>query len=420
MPVRLFTAAAVLACLGGGQLQACPFCSPGGQTLTGEINQSDFIVLGTMTNARRDADGDLSKGTTDLVIDSVVKPHPYLAGKSMLRLPRYVPADPKAANDKFLVFCQLYTRPADLAAAAVASPLAVANNGAMTLDAVRGEAVRADSKIADYLKGAFEVRQKDTLARLTYFFQHLDSPEVVISADALNEFAMTDYADVRKVGPTLPAAKILAWLKDPATPRSRIGLYGLFLGHCGKPADAATVRQLLDAPDNKFASGLDGLMAGYTLLDPKAGYEYILGQLKKPDADFQGRYAALKTARFFWDFRPDVVSHDQVLEAVKTVVSQPDMADLAIEDLRKWGVWGLTDYVIGFADQKDHAAIPITRRAILRFALAAPVEQKAAKEYADRIRREDPERVKYVEQTLKDEQTPAKPSDPAASPPKKP
>ncbi len=417
MLTRLLLSAAVAIGL-AAQARACPFCSPGGPTMVQEINQSDFIVLGTMTNARRDVDGDLTKGTTDLVIDSVIKPHPYLAGKSVLRLPRYVPADPKTASDKFLVFCQLYSKPADLAAAAVTSPLAIATNAAVTLDAVRGEAVRADSKIADYLKGAFEVRQKDTPARLAYFFNHLDSSEIVISSDALSEFATTDYTDVRKVGPTLPADKILKWLRDPATPRSRIGLYGLFLGHCGKPGDAAAVRQLLETPDNKFASGLDGLMAGYTLLDPKAGYEYLLSQLKRPDADFQARYAALKTARFFWDYRPDVVSHDQVLEAVKAVVAQPDMADLAIEDLRKWGVWGLTDYVLGFADQKEHAAIPITRRAILRFALAAPVEQKAAKAYADRIRREDPERVKYVEQTLKDEQPPAKPSDPAAVPKK--
>lgn len=415
MSARLLLSAAVVAGL-AGQLQACPFCSPGGVTITREIEQSDFIVLGTMSNARRDIDGDLTKGTTDLIVDTVVKPHPYLAGKTVLRLPRYIPADPKTANDKFLVFCQLYSRPVDLAAAAVASPLAIANNTAVTLDAIRGEAVRADSKIADYLKGAFEVRQKDAPARLAYFFRHLDSPEIVISSDAYNEFAITDYADLHKVGATLPADKVLKWLKDPATPRSRFGLYGLFIGHCGKPTDAAAVRQLLEAPDNKFASGLDGLMAGYTMLDPKAGYEYMMGQLKKPDADFQARYAALKTARFFWDYRPDVVSHDQVLEAIKTIVGQPDMADLAIEDLRKWGVWGLTDFVIGFADHKDHAAIPITRRAILRFALAAPVERKAAKEYAARIRREDPERVKYVEQTLLDEQPPAKPSDPAAAP----
>ncbi len=413
MTTRLVLAAAALICL-GVPARACPFCSSGGPSFTQEINLADFIVLGTMTNARRDVDGDLTKGTTDLVIDAVVKPHPYLAGKTTLRLPRYVPADPKTANDKFLVFCQLYTPPADLAAAAVASPLAIASNGAVTLDAIRGEPVRADSKIADYLKGAFEVRQKDTLTRLSYFFNYLDSPEFVVSADAYNEFAVTDYADVRKVGPALPTAKLLKWLTDPATPRNRVGLYGLLVGHGGRPGDAAAVRKLLDAPDNKFASGLDGLMAGYTLLDPKAGYEYLLGQLKRPDADFQARYNALKTARFFWDYRPDVVSHDQVLEAVKIIVAQPDMADLAIEDLRKWGVWGLTGYVLSFADAREHAAIPITRRAILKFALAAPVEQKAAKEYADRIRREDPERVKYVEQTLKDE-PPTKPSDPAVT-----
>ena len=63
----------------------------------------------------------------------------------------------------------------------------------------------------------------------------------------------------------------MKWLKDPNTRGSRFGLYGLMLGHCGKPADAKTIRELLDDKERSFSSGLDGVLVGYIMLDKKAG-----------------------------------------------------------------------------------------------------------------------------------------------------
>ena len=388
----------------GTSADACPFCSATGQSLTGEVAQSDFIVLGTMTNPRRDPNGDFQKGTTDLMIETVVKPHEYLAGKTLLPIPRFIPADPKNPDAKFLVFCSLYSRPQDLARAAVLSTLPMGNNDLVQVDAVRGDPVAPGSNIAGYLKGAFTVRAQDDVTKLKYFFGYLDSPDILISTDAMNEFALSDYPEVRKAAPQLDASKLRRWLADPTTMVSKIGLYGLLLGHCGEATDATSLRKLLDAPDARFASGRDGLLAGYTLLSPDEGYAYILSAAKSADAEFQSRYAALKALRFFHDFRPDVVSQEKVLVGIKAIVDQPDMADLPIEDLRKWRAWDLTDYVLSFADKPEHARIPITRRAILRFALSAPADQKAAKAYVERVRKEDPERVSYVEQTLEDEQ----------------
>jgi hypothetical protein len=391
---------------------ACPFCSAQGQTLSGEVNQADFIVYGTLTNPQRDPN-DFTKGTTDLVIETVVKPHEYLAGKKTLRIPRYVPVDQQGS--KFLVFCNVFNRPVDFAASAVASGAVLANFDAAQLDAYRGEPVAADSKLADYLKGAIEVRQKDPVARLKFFFDHLDSPDVVISSDAINEFGYAEYKDVRPLAEKLPADKVLKWLKDPNTLPSRFGLYGLFIGHCGKKEDAKVVRELLEQPDKAYSSGLDGLIAAYVMLDKQAGWEYLLGLLKDPGKEFPVRYAGLKVLRLFWEFRPDVVSKDEVVEGMKLLVAQPDMADLPIEDLRKWGCWQLTPFVLKFADEKSHNAIPIVRRSILRFALAAPADQAAAKAYVEKVRKEDPERVKFVEQTLKDEQPKPAGTDPTAS-----
>ena len=395
---------------------ACPFCSAQGQTLSGEVSQADFIVLGTLTNAQRDPN-DFLKGTTELVVETVVKPHDYLKGKQKIVIPRYVPPDAGGGSPKYLVFCSLYTRPVDFAAAAVTSSLALGNSDHAVVDAYRGEVVPVGSQLAEYLKGAIEVRQKDPVARLRYFFDYLDSPDLVISADALNEFGTADYKEVRELAATLPADKVMRWIKDPNTPPSRYGLYGLFIGHCGKPGDAKAVRALLDDPDRQFSSGLDGMIAAYILLDPKTGWEYLTKLLADQKQEFPVRYAGLKVLRFFYEYRPDVIPQKQVVEGMKVLVGQSDLADLPMEDLRKWGQWDQTDFVLSFADKPSHNSIPIVKRAILRFALAAPADHAKAKAYVDEARKQDPERVKFVEQTLRDEQPKAPATQQATTPP---
>ena len=149
-----------------------------------------------------------------------------------------------------------------------------------------------------------------------------------------------------------------------------------------------------------FTSGLDGLLAAYVMLDKPAGWEYLTGLIKDPKTEFPVRYAGLKVLRFFWEYRPDVVPREQVLDAMKVLVGQADMADLPIEDLRKWGVWELTGFVLHFTQEKAHNDIPIVRRSILRFALAAPAGTPEAALYVAAMRDKDPDRVKQVEESL--------------------
>jgi hypothetical protein len=304
-----------------------------------------------------------------------------------------VPPDPKSPDLKYLIFFSVF-------------------NG--QLDPYRGEAVPADSKLPEYLKGAIDIRQKDAVSRLRYFFDHLESPDLVISTDAYSEFGYADYKEVRELAEKLKATKkaeqVIAWLKDPNTRPTRYGLYGLLIGHCGNPEDAKVIRGLLDDPNRSFLSGLDGVLAGYVLLDPKAGWEYLLGVVKDAKQDFPVRYSALKTVRFFWEFRPDVIPNKQVLEAMNLLMGQPDLADLPVEDLRKWKCWDQTPAVLALAGKESHNTIPIVNRAILKFALSAAPHSPAAAEFVKKAREKDPKRVEFLEDLLKDEQKPAPPA----------
>ena len=370
---------------------ACPFCASAGQTLSGEVASADFILFGKLKNPQRDANDPnaLNKGTTDMEVELVIKSHDMVKGKKTVTLPRFVPPDGK--DQKFLIFFNVF-------------------NG--QIDPYRGEPVAADSKLPDYLKGAIEVKAKDTPTRMKYFFDYLESPDLVISTDAFSEFGNADYKDVRPLAEKLDPALILRWLKDPNTRASRFGLYGMLIGHCGKPSDAKAVRELLNDSTRAYSSGLDGVMAGYILLDPKAGWEYLTGLVKDEKQEFPVRYAALKTVRFFWEDRPDVIANKQVLEAMHSLIAQPDLGDLPIEDLRKWKCWGETAKVLAFAEKESHNTIPIVARSLLKFALTAAKEDPknaAAVEYVKQQRAKNPKKVEFLEDLLKDELKPTPP-----------
>ncbi|MBN9523284.1 hypothetical protein J0H58_33020 [bacterium] len=400
---RLYAAAAVAA-LAAAPAAACPFCSPTGETLAGEVGQADFILFGTLGNPKRDpADPTaFNKGTTDLTVELVIKDHASIRDKKVVTLPKYIPADPKQPNLKHLVFFKLYND---------------------SLDPYRGEGVPAGSDLPKYLKGAIAVRGKAAGDRLAYFFDYLENPDLVISSDAYSEFGYADYKEVRELtdrwknDPAKPG-QLLAWLKDPNTRATRFGLYGLLLGHCGKPDDAKTVRALLDDPMRSYTSGLDGVLAGYIMLDQKAGWDYLLSVVGNPKKDFSERYAGLRTVRFFWENRPDVIPKEQVLAAMRTLMDQSDLADLPIEDLRKWRAWELTPVVLGYAARESHGGIPIVRRAILKFALAAQQADpanKAAAEFVQAARQRDARQVEFLETLLRDEARPATPPNPPTS-----
>ena len=306
---------------------ACPFCNMDGKTLTGEVKDATMVLFGELTNA------DAVKDTTDIVIDSVVKKPEKAAllgdGKK-LTLRGFHPPDPKGEY-RWLVFCDEF------------------KNG---IDPYYAVAVKKDSDIAKYLKGALDVRDEKQPKRLRFFFDYLDNADVEISNDALKEFGKADYADYKDMAKTLPADKIAGWLKDDKTPAFRYGLYASLLGHCGTAKHAALLRDMLDDKDKLQGAGVDGIMAAYTMLKPKEGFAFITECLKDPKKHFMIRYNALKAIRFMWDYRPDMAKKEDMATAVSLLLEQDDLADMGIEDLRRWKQWDMADRILGLRDKK--------------------------------------------------------------------
>jgi hypothetical protein len=175
------------------------------------------------------------------------------------------------------------------------------------------------------------------------------------------------------------------------------------LGYCGKEAHAKRLRTLLDEPRRRL-TGIDGLLVGYVLLQPKEGWEYLRALLQDEGKEFMVRYAGLRSARFFYDRQPDVIPQKDVIEAISLLIDQSDIADLAIEDLRKRSCWDHAERILALYGKPSHD-IPIIRRSILRYALQCPDPKAAA--FVAELRKKNGEMVKDAEELLKLEPPPA-------------
>jgi hypothetical protein len=354
---------------------ACTFCDGSfrtKQTLRMHFAQAKIVLHGQLKNPRFDPKTD--DGFTDLHVATALNDDPALGGRRLVVLRTYFPVVGNTPPD-YLVFCN------------------VANG---TLDPTFG--VPATAAIVEYLKAATKLDDADPAAKLGFYFKHLDSADATIAADAFFEFARAADADILKAAKNLGAAKMRKLIADANTPPERLGVFAFLLGVSGGAADAAFLGRLLgeNPLPERSASAFGGLLAGYILLAPKDGWTFataVLGDAKRP---YSLRLSAIGTVRFLQSTR-GTEARAEVLNCCATLLPHGDLADQAIEDLRRWGYWDLTNDVLAQFGKPTHGA-PIVHRAIVRYALTAPGDE--AKRFVDAVRQSDPKLVKDVEATL--------------------
>ena len=353
---------------------ACPFCNMEGKTLTGEVRDATMVLYGSIGK------GNETNDTTPFNIEAVVKKpdNPKLLGDGkVITLNRYLPDD--KGQYRYLIFCDEFKG---------------------RIDPYYGVAVKLDSDIAKYLAKALELRDAPAPKRLRFFFDYLDNADAEVSNDALKEFGKADYADYKDMAKSLPPDKIAGWLKAKETQPFRYGLYASLLGHCGKAEHAKVLREMLDDKNKLQGPGVDGIMAGYAMLQPKEGWQFITSCMKDSTKHFMVRYSALKAVRFIHDYRPDLAKPKDMAEAVASQMEQKDLGDMAIEDLRKWKCWDMADRVLALRQTEAYKDVPIIRRAVLRFALDCKDHHPGCATYVAEMRKKDPEEVRDQEELL--------------------
>lgn len=357
---------------------ACSFCptSRQKQTFRQEVEQARLVLYGYAANPRLNADKDAApgSGTTEFHVVRVLKPDPGLGERKVIPVARYIPVlDPKAPPH-FVAFCDV-------------------KDG--RVDVYQGRTVTSPALLA-YLEGA-RAFEKDRTKALLYYFRFLDHEDETVAQDAFLELARSADKEIGEVMRHLPADRLRRLIENPKTPPEALSLYAFLLGGAGGDKEEAFLRAMLDRPDERMRGALDGVLGGYINLRPKEGWDRaraILGDGKK---QFTERFAVTRTVRFFQGWQGERVKK-QVLPVLETAVADGELADLGVEDLRRWKWWDLTPTILAQYERSSHAS-PIVRRAILRYALSCPLPE--ARAFADRVRRQDAELVRDVEESMR-------------------
>jgi hypothetical protein len=362
---------------------ACPFCTQQGKTLTDEVTQAqtDLVIYGKLVGEKSDEKNE----TSVIEVEKFIKDDKRRGKGTQVQVKKYLDPSLLSAKDRLLLFCEIYKG---------------------QIDAYRGLVVKEGSSLPAYLEGAVKTKGKSVKERLKFFFDYLDDAESEVSMDAYREFANCDYSDFKDLARTLPADKIIKWLKAADTQPFRVGLYASMLGHCGKAEHAAVIKEILADPDRRIGSGVDGLLAAHVMLNKAEGWKAIVEALKNTKEDFSFRYAALRAVRFLREFRTDLVAKKDMVDAVCILLAQDDISDMAIEDLRKWKEWGVADKVLAVQKTAGYKELLVIRRAVLRYCLQCEGHSGAAA-YVEARRKEDAEGVKDAEELLKLDAEPA-------------
>ena len=205
--------------------------------------------------------------------------------------------------------------------------------------------IKATERVFDYLK---EIRAlpESGPERLVFFQKYFEDKEKILAFDAYDEFAAAPYEDLLAIKDQMQRDQLLKFIQSPKTTINRRRLYFTMLGVCGQPEDVAMLEGLIRSDSRKQQAGLDALVGCYLTLVGKKGLPLIVEKfLDNEDADYVDLTNVMEALRFLAT-ETDVVSTDDIVPAVRTILDHPDHADIVIEDLARWGDWSVMEKLV--------------------------------------------------------------------------
>jgi hypothetical protein len=332
------------------------------------LETARIVFIGTAENS------DATAGTTDLRISELLLSDPALGDTKIVKLSRWLPVDRKNPT-RFLVFCDIFKG---------------------KFDPFRGVPLKSDDAI-EYARKVMKLDRRDRTGNLLFFFRYLENPDAEIGRDAFLEFAKATDQDIARVAGKLDPRKLRRWIEDTKTPTERLSVYALLLGACGTDSDARFLQSLLDESSERTTAAFDGILGGYIHLRPREGWELGYTLLRDGRKPLPIRLAVARTVSFFHGAQPKE-SREHVLKCLDAMIGQAELADIAVEDLRRWDIRDRTRAILALYGKKGYDA-PLMQRAIVRYALSCK-DDADARAFLDQRRRAEPDLVKEVEEAL--------------------
>lgn len=247
-----------------------------------------------------------------------------------------------------------------------------------------------DKQAEEYLVAVMRLPE-DELEKLRFFQKYLQSETTMLARDAYDEFAIAPYEAVQRLKDDMNHDQLVEWVKDPEMPADRRRLYLTMLGVCGTPADVPMLEAMLRSTQKSARTGLDALVACYLKLAGAEGLpvidELFLANEKAPYADTYGAIMAIR----FHGTETDVIPRSELVKSLHHVLERPDLADLVIPDLARWGDWTQLDRLVELfaAAEADNNWIRVP---VVNYVRACPLPE--AKVAMEKLKEIDPEAVK--------------------------
>lgn len=345
---------------------ACPFCTAVSPSFAQQRESADVVALAEVLDA--------AAQPPRFRLHRIVKGEKELSDRAMLS------ADVQAA-----------LKPTTLV-------LLLANKGGD--NKLTWSALAVDEISAAYFLGAPGLRLPE-VERLRYFAPFLEHPDPAIAEDAYREFGVARFDAVGKVADLVPSDRLRDWLQSERVPQSHKGLYGLMLGLAQdkrtRQENADFLKQQIEADENDFRAGFDGVVGGYLLLAGDEGLKRIEERfLANPNAAVGDVRHALTALRFYQEFGREI-SPSHLRAAVAKALVRPEFAETVITDLARLRGWEFCDAVAALYDRPGYDTREI-RRAIVGYLLACPPPD-GPKQLAQ-LRQRDPKGVDAAEEVL--------------------
>ncbi len=405
---------AILACALGLQgAHGCPFCSAVSQTLSQEIAGADAAVIARLIKLPSEADAnsaldldDPDSGTAEFEVLEIIRSKD-LADK----------APSKGDTIKTVYFGNKDQKKIFMVTGIAGKRIDWTTPLPLT------------EKSVEYIKSLDTLPEKGA-ERLAFFLDYLEHEDPLLAQDAYDEFGRAPYDEVIAVGDQIDRPQLLGWIEDAQVGPTRRRLYLTMLGICGKDEDIAFLESLLRYDYKQMKPGLaamqaimaqagpafgssvlnemvkadvrrkqqclDALVAAYLKLKGPEGLPLIEERfLANPAAEYTHVYAAVMALRFHGE-ETDSLPRERLLQSVRKVLGNPDIADQVIPDLARWEDWSVMDQLVTmFKESEENGWV---RQPVVSYLLAAtdqpPEISDRAKAALKELEELDPQGVK--------------------------
>ena len=390
---------------------ACPFCSAVSQTLTQEIAGSDVVVIARLIKLPSEDEqtldlDDPDSGTAQFEVLEIIRGDDLAGGPPAIGSTIKVVYFGSSNQKKNFLISGIAAKRIDWT-----TPLPLSDRG------------------IEYIK-TLSTLPEEGAERLAHFLNYLEDEDPLLAQDAYDEFGRAPYEVVAAVGDQIDRPKLLGWIEDSQVGPTRRRLYLTMLGICGKAEDIAFLESLIRYDYQQMKPGLtaslaimaqtgpalgatvlnemvhadvrrkqqclDALVAAYLKLKGPDGLPLIEQRfLANPAVEYTHVYAAVMALRFHGE-ETDSLPRERLLQSVRLVLDNSDIADQVIPDLARWEDWTVLDQLVTmFKNSEKNGWV---RQPVVAYLLAAseqsPEVSKRAKTALDELEKIDPQGVK--------------------------